>query len=716
MADVILLELANGSRYEVWQRLEAMKAELSPRMLTQLLSRLARRKRLSTALHVLSFMKWQRVEMNAFHYSAALNACAQCGDWTMSLGLLQRMGEGGVQGDVFIQNTVISACGKSAHWQISTRISSTDTLNVLLKAFQVWELSLHALELASAAGVQSDAISMSSAMACEKGWRRSLQLMSSICAKSLEQDDFGRSAVMSKSHWELALSIRCQDVVAYGSLLKALDGGTRWALALLIEDELSEKGPVTCNSAMSACSSRTEWQHTMALLRAMPHLRVLRQDVSYNTAICACVRGDRWQEGLGLFQSMPEVRVEPDHISFNSVLSACHQSSQWQLALNLLALMSSRKLEADEFCYTTALSACEVAGWPLCLQLLSSVDEVTPIMFGVLMSACERSSAWEAALATLQAIQARGFTPDALHVGSAANALHKACGEKASLTMLYEMKRIWCQNWKGVSSEISLQALGHRREVLRVGDGAVACLKPAGVATETFVDELATACQGSFSIVSRLDHPTSGILMLALGPQGCPAANWLQVQFASRLVDKKYICLCQGPSLGAVGTTGTIDAPLFTDEVQGRTEVDAQGREAVTKYRVLSRYVATAPSELILLSVKPVTGRTHQIRVHLAYLGCPLVGDLTYGTGPTTFCQRLFLHCRRVRLRDVSGEFGAVASLPTELRTALNQLEKWLGRFEHLQGCDPTSVWERPGKKENEKKKRGFHPRQRARW
>ena len=670
MADVILLELGNGSRREVWQRLEERKAELNPRMLTQVLSRLARRKRLSTALHVLSFMKRQRVEINAFHCSAALNACAQCSDWTMSLGLLERMGEGGVQGDVFIQNTVISACGKSAHWQISTRISSTDTLNVLLKAFQAWKMSLHALELASAAHVQPDAISMSSAMACEKGWRRSMQLMTSMCAKSLEQDDFGRSTVMSKSHWELAFSIQCHDAVAYGSLLKALDGGTRWTLALLVEDELAEKGPVTCNSAMSACS-RTEWRHSMSLLRAMPHLRVSRQDVSYNTAISACVRVDRWQEGLELFQAMSEVRVEPDHISFNSVLSAC-QSKQWQLALDMLGLMSCRKLEADEFCYTKALSACEVAAWPLCLHLLSTLDEVTPIMLGVLTSACERSSAWEAALATLQAIRTRGFTPDALHVGSAANALHKACGEKASLSMLYEMKRMWSESWE--SSSEPLKAL-ERRGVLRVGDGAVACLKPAGVATETFVDELATACEASFSIVSRLDHPTSGILMLALGPQGCPAANWLQVQFAARLVDKRYICLCEGPSLGAVGTVGTIDAPLLTDEVQGRTQVDSQGREAVTKYRVLARYVAAAPNELILLAVKPVTGRSHQIRVHFASLGRPLVGDLTYGA-PSSFCQRLFLHCRRVRLRDVSGHFAAVASLPTELRAALEQLEK----------------------------------------
>ena len=174
-----------------------------------------------------------------------------------------------------------------------------------------------------------------------------------------------------------------------------------------------------------------------------------------------------------------------------------------------------------------------------------------------------------------------------------------------------------------------------------------------------------TGCRGvpdsadAFSIVSRLDHPTSGILMLAIGCQGSPSANWLQVQFASRLVDKKYICLCEGLSLGNVGATGSVSVPLYADEARGCTVADPKlGRESLTKYKILARYVGSSSKELMLLEVKPVTGRTHQIRVHMAHLGRPLVGDLTYGPKETSIlpCERLFLHCRRFCLRDFSEE------------------------------------------------------------
>ena len=109
-------------------------------------------------------------------------------------------------------------------------------------------------------------------------------------------------------------------------------------------------------------------------------------------------------------------------------------------------------------------------------------------------------------------------------------------------------------------------------------------------------------------------------------------------------------------------------------------EAGRLGRESWTKYRILARYTAqeASPYELMLLEVKPITGRTHQIRVHMAHLGRPLVGDLTYGAKDLSIlpCERLFLHCRRVRLHDFSDQmFCAVASLPFELRQVLAKLQ-----------------------------------------
>ena len=75
----------------------------------------------------------------------------------------------------------------------------------------------------------------------------------------------------------------------------------------------------------------------------------------------------------------------------------------------------------------------------------------------------------------------------------------------------------------------------------------------SGISTEDFVAQLGRA--GELSIVSRLDYPTSGLLPLAVGVES-PADHWLRAQFAGRLVWKEYVCLCQGPTLGEVGTQG----------------------------------------------------------------------------------------------------------------------------------------------------------------
>eukprot|EP00439_Symbiodinium_sp_Y106_P008097 s56_g1.t1 len=118
---------------------------------------------------------------------------------------------------------------------------------------------------------------------------------------------------------------------------------------------------------------------------------------------------------------------------------------------------------------------------------------------------------------------------------------------------------------------------------------------------------------------------------------------------------------CEGLSLGPADTEGAVDVPLLTLEVDGltsRSEVNLDvGREARTEYKVLGRFQAPHASdqaddrELMLLSAHPITGRTHQIRVHMAHLGRPLIGDRTYGRRKDSLlqCPRLFLHCSRIR-------------------------------------------------------------------
>lgn len=731
-----------------------------PRFATQVLRELGAkcsgRDALQLSLELLRFMQVQLLQTNAFHYSAVIRAIPASvpeervhrrspSGWEVVIDLLADMDERRIPPDSVCWNSAITACGKGEHWEASLSffertaelgLASTVTMNAMMGAFSCAGEWARALDLFDAAA-RPDVITFSSAMAaCEKGssWRRSLDLLSSMHFAKLQPDNFSYSSVISAcasaARWALACSVFegmlsssvCADLVSFCSLIKALDAGQQWQSALANLQHMRQKSmalsEVACNSAISACSSGSQWQQALSLISLMPSLGLAAEEVSYNTAISACVRASRWQTGLALFQELPASFIEPDLVSFNSALTACHASSKWQLSLTLLDVMTRKHLEPGEFCFTTTLStAAEPGGWQLCLQVLDGLQarhvHVTAIMFGVLMSACEDDSAWEAALATLRHIESHHLIPDALHVGSAANAIRKGKDQgkdeskMKALQLISKMKAVWSHAWPGdlrpFQAVLEAWHLTHLTRtqrtkvkthppqgIVRIGEGVVACLKPAGVATEVFVENLRCETlpeeRGPFSVVSRLDHPTSGILMLALGEAGSPQANWLQVQFASRLVDKKYICLCEGEPLGSVGSTGQVSVPLLADELQGRMVVgDAQpkAREALTKYTILARYRApntahTDTRELTLLSVKPITGRMHQIRVHLAYLGRPLLGDLTYGAKASTLltCERLFLHCRRVKLRDFTGQpFGAVAALPRELREVLDRLQ-----------------------------------------
>lgn len=170
-------------------------------------------------------------------------------------------------------------------------------------------------------------------------------------------------------------------------------------------------------------------------------------------------------------------------------------------------------------------------------------------------------------------------------------------------------------------------------------------------------------------IVHRLDKDTSGLLIVA---KSAGARGALQAQFQARQVEKVYLALVHGvPSSPA----GRIDAPIGRDPRQRkRMAVTADGRPAVTAYRVLEPL-----GEYALLEVMPKTGRTHQIRVHLAFIGHPVVGDEVYGRRRSRLaCPRQFLHAARLSFRHpVTGrpmEFAA--PLPPDLQAVLDALHR----------------------------------------
>ncbi|MFL5750024.1 MAG: RluA family pseudouridine synthase, partial [Chloroflexota bacterium] len=177
-------------------------------------------------------------------------------------------------------------------------------------------------------------------------------------------------------------------------------------------------------------------------------------------------------------------------------------------------------------------------------------------------------------------------------------------------------------------------------------------------------------------IVHRLDRDTSGLLMVA---RTDAAQASLMAQLKARRVKKTYLALVAGEVAAAVGR---IEAPIGRDpKHRTRMGVVADGRPATTGYRVRERFPGWTLLELDL-----VTGRTHQIRVHLAAIGHPIAGDPVYGTGTSrrgpsvrgAALERLFLHSWRLELTSPStGELiRAESSLPRELELVLEALRQ----------------------------------------
>ncbi len=169
-------------------------------------------------------------------------------------------------------------------------------------------------------------------------------------------------------------------------------------------------------------------------------------------------------------------------------------------------------------------------------------------------------------------------------------------------------------------------------------------------------------------IVHRLDKDTSGLLLVAKTDQ---AQASLMRQFGERAVEKEYLALVRGD---APATRGRVEAPIGRDpRDRQRMAVVADGREAVTAYEVLA-----TGGGYTLLALRPLTGRTHQIRAHLAYLRLPIAGDLRYGggVGPGGL-SRQFLHAARIALaRPLDGaRLTAWSELPADLGASLEAAE-----------------------------------------
>ena len=186
----------------------------------------------------------------------------------------------------------------------------------------------------------------------------------------------------------------------------------------------------------------------------------------------------------------------------------------------------------------------------------------------------------------------------------------------------------------------------HLDEFLLVTD------KPAGLLSvpaggEGRQDCLAARIQARWAdahIVHRLDAATSGLVLFA---RGAEMLRRMSLAFQQRVVGKQYLAVVHGH---VVQDSGEIDLPLAEDaDNRPRQIVDPlRGRRALTRYRVLDRQ-GTGADAISRLELKPVTGRAHQLRVHLLSLGHPIVGDPLYAAPESaTRFARMHLHATRI--------------------------------------------------------------------
>jgi 23S rRNA pseudouridine955/2504/2580 synthase len=240
--------------------------------------------------------------------------------------------------------------------------------------------------------------------------------------------------------------------------------------------------------------------------------------------------------------------------------------------------------------------------------------------------------------------------------------------------------------------------------VLFEDDWLVAVDKPAGLAVHGgsgialgLIEQFRAARpQARFlELVHRLDRETSGVLLVA---KKRSALTSLHAQLRDGETDKRYVLLVRGPWRAK---ERVVDVPLFkfaTREGERRVRVDAEGRASTTIFRLLERWPEHVPP-LALLEAELETGRTHQIRVHLAHLGHALAGDDKYGDFAwnrelaKAGLRRMFLHAARMTFRHpASGEPMTIESpLPPELAAFVARLPL-TSAGAAAAGADPSSA------------------------
>lgn len=618
----------------------------------------------SLALLVLDLAVEGRVESNSVVFNSLVSTFGRGSEWTRSLALVVNIAEEGIEADAVALGAAVSACGRSGRWAGAVGL------------------------LEGAPTEQVSAVAYTAAIkACERQsqWPIALGLVDAMGARTLELDLFARNAAIS-------------------AFAKGRQLGDALALLDAAQASSAKLDVVSYGAAIGACEAGAKWSKALGLLRQMVAANIEANTVTHGAAISSCARSGRWSEAVGLLHGS----TPWDTISCNSAVSACERGGNWIMALELLCTSVRNKIRVGAAAYNQAVSACGKEGeWATALELMRGVQDLRlapdSILFSAAIGACGLALRWEHALCLYEDLCAVDPMPHGICLGSVLSACGSAAAWGVATALLARELARWrareghAEFMRQVRAADFLDASADAR-LLLVRPGVVALAKPPGLTSERVLQQLeaklrAAGHDTAITHVSRLDAPTSGVLVAALGGPSSFAAHCLLSQFAGRRVAKAYMCLCVGPPLGPVGSAVELTSPLESQEYAGdfHCSVPSQcGKPSRTYAEVLASFIAGQPRGIgksglarsyILMAVRPATGRKHQIRAHLASVGRPLVCDALYSSeafsAESEWCPRLFLHCRRVALRDREGDvFAPEAPLPADLVAVLRRLQR----------------------------------------
>jgi len=227
-----------------------------------------------------------------------------------------------------------------------------------------------------------------------------------------------------------------------------------------------------------------------------------------------------------------------------------------------------------------------------------------------------------------------------------------------------------------LAEPIPLTVIYEDEDILVIDKPAGLTVHPApGHPSHTLVNAILALCPGLTvsgdvtrpGIVHRLDKDTSGLIVIAKNDF---AREYLAAQFKSRTVTKRYLVLVKGR---LSPEQGIIEAPIGRDpHRRKRMAIVEAGKQAVTQYQVRKHL-----DDYTLVEVSPLTGRTHQIRIHLSAIGCPVVGDPIYGV-KSAYLHRQFIHAYRLgfRLPSTKQYQEFTSPLPADLEQTLGHLAR----------------------------------------